>query len=146
MSAHQHADNTQYGPCEKTDRLLALMKDHNLSPVWENYCLKSSEVDYVAADGTPYVLGNSVIERITGNGTVAASSCIGCHVYAAFGADGQPTNAVLNVLPYNPTGKPIPAVLQDAVQLDFMWGLITQLPPPPPSCAPPLQCLPPPSK
>lgn len=138
--------NTQYGPCEKTDRLMALMKKHDLSPVWENYCLKSTEVDYLAPDGTPYVLGNSVIERITGNGTVAASSCIACHVYASFGKDGQPTNAALSILPYNPTGKPIPAVLQDALQLDFMWGLITQLPPPPPSCTPPSQCVAPPSK
>jgi hypothetical protein len=28
-------------------------------------------VDYTATDGTPYALGSSVIERITGNGTVA---------------------------------------------------------------------------
>ncbi len=42
-------------------------------------------VEYSASDGTPFVLGNIVIEGITGNGTVVASSCIGCHVYASFG-------------------------------------------------------------
>ena len=80
--------NTQYGPCEKTPALQDLMAAADLSPVWGNYCLKSTQVDYYAADGTPYVLGNAVIERIVGNGTVAASSCIACHAYASFGADG----------------------------------------------------------
>jgi hypothetical protein len=65
------AVNMQYGPCPKTQQLKTLMAKANLSPVWENYCLKSTEVDYTAADGTPYVLGNSVIEGIVGNGTVA---------------------------------------------------------------------------
>jgi hypothetical protein len=71
--------------------------------------------DYNAADGTPYVLGNSVIERIVGNGTVAASSCIACHVYASFGADGKPKAQATAMLPYNPTGQPIPAVLEDSL-------------------------------
>lgn len=35
----------------------------NLGPVWENYCLKSTEVDFTAANGTPYALGNSVRHR-----------------------------------------------------------------------------------
>ena len=52
------------------------MANTNLSPVWENYCLKSAEVDYTAADGTLYVLGNSVIERIVDNGTVALSAAM----------------------------------------------------------------------
>jgi hypothetical protein len=80
--------------------------------------------DYNAADGTPYVLGNSVIERIVGNGTVAASSCIACHVYASFGADGKPKAQATAMLPYNPTGQPIPAVLEDSLQFDFMWGVL----------------------
>ncbi|HYG62725.1 MAG TPA: hypothetical protein VEL74_09095 [Thermoanaerobaculia bacterium] len=116
--------NAQYGACPKTEPLKALMAKANLSTVWENYCLKSSQVDYTAADGTPYVLGNSVIEGITGNGTVAASSCIGCHVYASFGSTGTPTTAVQHILPYNPTGQPIPAVLDGSLQYDFMWGVL----------------------
>jgi hypothetical protein len=75
----------------------------NLSPVWEHYCLKSTEVDFTAADGTPYVLGNSVIEGIVGNGTSAASSCIACHAYASFGPTGKPTISATAILPFNPT-------------------------------------------
>ncbi|HEY3899594.1 MAG TPA: hypothetical protein VGM54_13320 [Chthoniobacter sp.] len=118
------AINTQYGPGLKTSALKALMAEANLSPVWEHYCLKSTQVDYVGDDGPPNVLGNSVIERIVGNGTVAASSCIACHVYASFGADGKPTAAVTAMLPFNPTGKPIPAVLNGSIQFDFMWGVL----------------------
>lgn len=116
--------NTQYGPCQKTAALRELMAKAGLSPVWENYCLKSTQVDYNAPDGTPYALGNSVIERIVGNGTVSASSCIGCHVYASFGSNGKPSSAATAMLPYNPTGNPIPAVLAGSLQYDFMWGVI----------------------
>ncbi len=116
--------NTQYGECRKTRPLLAMMAKANLSPVWENYCLKSTEVDYTASDGTPYVLGNSVIEGIVGNGTIAASSCISCHAYASFGSNGAPTPAMLNILPFNPTGRPIPGALAGSLQFDFMWGVL----------------------
>jgi hypothetical protein len=95
-----------------------------LSPVWENYCLKSTEVDYTATDGTPYALGNSVIEGIMGNGTISASSCIACHAYASFGPAGSPTAAVTAMLPFNPTGPPIPGVLSGSSQFDFMWGVL----------------------
>ena len=116
--------NTQYGPCPKSEALRRRMEEAKLSPVWESYCLKATMVDYSTADGTPYVLGNSVIEGITGNGTVAASSCIGCHVYASFGATGAPTSAATAMLPFNPTGPPIPGVLDGARQFDFMWGVL----------------------
>ncbi len=127
---NQSAINTQYGPCAKTEPLKALMAKNKLSPVWENYCLKATQVDYTTAEGTPYVLGNSVIERIVGNGTVAASSCIGCHVYASFASNGQPTAAATAMLPYNPTGNPIPAVLNGSLQFDFMWGVLNAPAPP----------------
>jgi hypothetical protein len=118
------AINTQYGECAKTGRLKELMSKAGLAPVWGNYCLKSTQVDYNAPDGTPTALGNSVIERITGNGTVAASSCIGCHVYASFGANGATTNAAKAMLPYNPTGNPVPAALAGSLKFDFMWGVL----------------------
>ncbi len=121
---NQTAVNTQYGACPKTQPLKTLMTKANLSPVWENYCLKSTQVDYNAADGTPYVLGNSVIERIVGNGTISASSCIACHVYASFGSTGKPTASATAMLPYNPTGNPIPGVLAGSLQFDFSWGVL----------------------
>jgi len=121
---NKREQNTYYGPCLKTDRLTALMTKAGISKVWENYCLKSTEVDYNAPDGTPYALGSSVIERMTGNGTVSASSCIACHVYASFGANGQPTAAASSMLPYNPTGKPLDAPLANSLKFDFMWGVL----------------------
>lgn len=122
------AFNTQYGTCEKTPALKALMQKARLSPVWQNYCLKSTEVDFTAPDGTPYALGNSVIEGIVGNGTVAASSCISCHAYASFGSTGEPTTAARNILPFNPTGNPIPTVLAGSKTFAFNWGLLNQQP------------------
>jgi hypothetical protein len=118
--------NAGYGTCEKTPALKTLMQKANLSPVWQNYCLKSTEVDYTAPDGTPYALGNSVIEGIMGNGTVAASSCISCHKYASFDATGAPAKAVTKILPFNPTGKPILNVLAGSKTFAFNWGLATQ--------------------
>ena len=116
--------NTQYGACAKTEPLKALMRKANLSQVWENYCLKSTEVDFTAPDGTPYVLGNSVIEGIVGDGTVAASSCIACHSYASFGPTGAPTDSVRAILSFNPTGKTIPNVLVGSLPFAFMWGVL----------------------
>jgi hypothetical protein len=118
-------NNSQYGDCEKTDQLKKLMSEAGLDPAWENYCLKATMVDYSAPDGTPYVLGNSVIEGIVGNGTVAASSCIGCHVYASFNAAGAVSTAAQTMLPYNPTGKPLDQPLNESLKFDFMWGVIT---------------------
>jgi hypothetical protein len=71
VAPNKTAVNTQYGACAKTQALQTMMDNAKLSSVWQNYCLKSTEVDYTATDGTPYALGSSVIERITGNGTVA---------------------------------------------------------------------------
>jgi hypothetical protein len=116
--------NTQYGACPKTEPLEAMMAKAYLAPVWENYCLKSTEVEFTAADGTPYALGNSVIEGIVGNGTVAASSCISCHSYASFGASGSPTAGAMAILPFNPTGNTIPGVLADSAPFAFSWGVL----------------------
>jgi hypothetical protein len=116
--------NTQYGACQKTQPLQTLMTNAHLSSVWSNYCLKSTEVEYTAADGTPYVLGNSVIEGIVGNGNVAASSCISCHAYASYGPTGTTTATARSILPFNPTGNPIPAVLAGSKTFAFMWGVL----------------------
>jgi hypothetical protein len=124
------AVNSQYGACPKTQPLKTLMEKAKLARVWENYCLKSSQVDYTDLDGTPNVLGNSVTERIVGNGTISASSCIACHVYASFGSTGATTAGAAAMLPYNPTGKPIPAVLAGSSQFDFMWGVLLAPKPP----------------
>ena len=124
VQPNRTAFNTQYGACAKTPQLAALMTKANLSKVWEHYCMKSTQVDFTAADGTPYALGNSVIEGIVGNGTVAASSCISCHSYASFGANGAPTAAATAILPFNPTGQTIQNVLNGSKTFSFNWGVL----------------------
>lgn len=124
VSPSRSAVNTQYGACPKTPALKTLMRNAGLSLVWENYCLKSTQVDYTARDGTPSVLGNSVIEGIVGDGTIAASSCIACHVYASFGPTGAVAPGVSAMLPFNPTGNPIAGVLAGSRQFAFMWGVL----------------------
>jgi hypothetical protein len=92
-----------------------------VAEVRDNDCLKSTQVDECRRRHG-YALGNSVIERIVGNGTVSASSWIACHVYASFGSNGKPAGSATAMLPYNPTGKPIPTVMSGSLQFDFMWG------------------------
>jgi hypothetical protein len=121
---NKKAWNTQYGECAKTPQLESMMGKANLAPQWRHYCLKNTEVDFTAPDGTPYALGNSVIEGVTGNGTVAASSCITCHSYASFGPQGVPTSAATHMLPFNPTGQPIPGVLNGSKTFSFNWGVL----------------------
>ncbi|MBL9138912.1 MAG: hypothetical protein JNK85_23790 [Verrucomicrobiales bacterium] len=116
--------NSQYGRCHKTAKLKAMMKSAGISPVWDHYCLKSTQVDYMDPSGLPSVLGNSVIERLAGNGTVAASSCITCHSYASFDASGTTSSNVVGILPYNPTGRPIPDIMKGSLRFDFMWGVL----------------------
>ncbi|HEX4504704.1 MAG TPA: hypothetical protein VH722_03160 [Alphaproteobacteria bacterium] len=114
--------NQNYGPCEKTPALKAMMAAAGLSPVWENYCLKGTEIGFVDPDGKPKLLGNSVIERINSKDPIARSSCTTCHAYAAFNREGKPglldfTNKVL------PTGEPNQDRLKGYVHNDSIWGI-----------------------
>jgi hypothetical protein len=118
--------NTQYGPCNKTLELKRMMQTAGLADVWQNYCLKSTQVSFTNAAGKPTVLTNSVTERLSVNGELIGS-CISCHAYAAFGANGAPTSAALTMLAYNPVGKPIPSAFEGAMPNDFMWGIINFL-------------------
>jgi hypothetical protein len=103
--------------------LLSAPRDPN-GAGWAAALLGTTTTGQTSPDGTPYALGNSVIERIVGNGTVAASSCIACHAYASFGSTGAPTAAATAMLPYNPMGPPIPGVLEGSLKFDFMWGVL----------------------
>lgn len=115
--------NAQYGPCNKTPALTAMMRAAGLPGVWDNYCLKSTQVSYTNASGKPTVLTNTVTERLSVNGELIGS-CIGCHAYASFGANGAPTDAAMTMLAYNPIGRPIASVFDNAKAYDFMWGII----------------------
>src|SRR5450755_1776367 len=57
--APHDAPGGKYDPCVKTPALKKLLADAGLPPLWENYCLKGSQVDFVTATGVPTRLGNS---------------------------------------------------------------------------------------
>ena len=115
------APNKNYGPCEKTPALKAMMRAAGLPPVWENYCLKGAEIDFVQPDGKPQLLGKSVIERVAGAIPIARSSCTTCHAYAAFNSEGKP--GLLNFTHTNPIGKVDEDKLKGYVRNDFIWGI-----------------------
>ena len=71
-----------------------------------------------------YTLGNPVIEASTGNGMVAAASCISCYNYASFRRESKPTTAATNKLPFNPTDNLIPDMLDGSLKFDFMWDVL----------------------
>lgn len=121
---NKNIPNTQYGVCKKTPQLLATMQQAGLETVWQNYCLKSSMVDFVAKDGTPLILGNSVTERIQENGSISTQSCISCHSYASFGSNGLTTSEASAMLAFQPVGRTMAEPLKGSKLYDFMWGLL----------------------
>jgi hypothetical protein len=131
-----------YDPCTKTAAVKKLFTDAGLPALWENYCLKGSQVDFVTATGVPTLLGNTVPER----GFVRTSSCITCHARAAVNAQGQGTTSAGFLEPPIPTlcpdgpnrscspnGAPNPAWFWNnpgqpnqsmlALPTDFIWSI-----------------------
>jgi len=133
----------QYDPCVKTAALKKLFADAGLPSLWENYCLKGSQVDFVSATGVPTHLGNSIAE----NGFVDTASCITCHSRAAVNARAQATSSFGFLDPPPPglcpdgtdaacspngvpnpawfwsnPGQPDPTML--ALQTDFVWSIV----------------------
>jgi hypothetical protein len=115
------APNTQYPACAKSPQLAALFNAAQLSGVWQNYCLKATQLTFVSPAGQPVLDGDSVIERITGNTPIASSSCITCHYYAAFNNNGQTCASTPGLLT-NPIGNVTPQSGQK--MYDFVWGLL----------------------
>jgi len=128
----------KYDPCVKTPALKKLFADNGLPALWENYCLKGSQVDFVTATGVPTHLGNSVTEA----GFTDTSSCLTCHSRAAVnGAGRNPYGGGFVVPPLCPAGQsfcspigapdptwfwtapglPNQSIL--ALQTDFIWSL-----------------------
>ncbi|HXC57565.1 MAG TPA: hypothetical protein VNU97_19855 [Rhizomicrobium sp.] len=132
--APRPAANTDYGPCAKTPALRALLASRGSDPVWDNYCLKGTQVRFVTPTGQPTLLANSVIERMNKGVAVQQTSCITCHAYASFDRAGLPNFAALQPPPKNgvpqppPTGAVQAALLQGYKQNDFLWGVIAAAP------------------
>ena len=110
--------NRFYGACAKTAALEAMLKAAGLPDAWRHYCLKGTQVDYVRADGSDVLLGNSVIERINSNVPVVRSSCMTCHAAAAFDRAGAP-----GTVPDGPVGLFGRRPTKDMIPSDFVWGL-----------------------
>jgi hypothetical protein len=107
-----HGDSSpggKYNPCIKTPALKKLFADAGLPALWENYCLKGSQVEFVTATGVPTHLGNTVPE----GGFVKTSSCITCHSRASVLSNGQPPPGTFDAGFINP---PIPALCPDGPQ------------------------------
>lgn len=114
------AQNGQYADCAKTAALKKLFEVKRVAPAWNNYCLKASEIAFVARDGAPLMHGNSFTERVAAGIPIKRSSCISCHASAGFGRDGR---AYIKQLTSHPMGTvKLPA---DIVANDFIWGILT---------------------
>lgn len=143
VEPHQaSAPGRRYDPCVKTPAVKKIFSDAGMPSLWENYCLKGSQVDFVTATGLPTRLGNSVTE----SGFDDTSSCITCHSRAAVNSTGQRTTGagfldppIPAVCPRGPDadcspsgapnpawfwsnpGQPDPPML--ALQTDFIWSV-----------------------
>jgi hypothetical protein len=111
----------QYGDCKKTAAVTKMFTNAGINPVWQNYCLKGSQITFVKADGKPGLLGNSVIEAINAGVPIPQSSCITCHAYASFNKDGDANGAAAGA---NYTGNVDKSKLQGWSTNDFIWGAL----------------------
>ena len=97
--------NAGYPACPQTAALQQLFKDANADPVFANYCLKGSQVDFTDNTGLAIRLGNSITEE----GFVEYSSCITCHSTAGWNKAGK---MVHNFGFFDPNGNPYVGVME----------------------------------
>jgi|HubBroStandDraft_6_1064221.scaffolds.fasta_scaffold30704_3 hypothetical protein len=119
----------QYPACAKTAAVKKLFSDGKLDSVFDNYCLKGSQTDFITATGLVTRLGNSVTEH----GFVDSSSCMTCHSRAAFNAGGQDVYGAGFIGNASPNGAPLaswfwnnpgkPNQTMKAMQADFVWAI-----------------------
>jgi hypothetical protein len=129
-----------YPDCAKSTALAAMLAGADIDPVYANYCLKGSQVDFVDNVGLAVRLGNSVTEA----DFVGSSSCMTCHGRAAFGKDGfdvtiggglikfvpktGPLGPLLPSWYFKNTGDPPvfegkEGLVQTATSADFVWSI-----------------------
>lgn len=128
---------TGYPDCAKTPALLAMFGKAKIAAVFQNYCLKGSQVDFTDNTGLAVRLGNSITEA----GFVDTASCMTCHARAAWNAQGKPTSGG-GFLPngdgplgaidphwfWQATGQPplyqgMPGLTRIATGGDFVWSI-----------------------
>jgi len=111
-----------YAPCVRTQPVASMAVNAGISKVWDNYCMKATQTQFVASDGTK-LLGNSVIEPLNADVAISTSSCITCHSGALFEkATGAPYTGILDM---SPTGPQPGYDTAKYASYDFVWGLIT---------------------
>jgi hypothetical protein len=127
VTAHVPANakpNQGYPDCAKSGALLQNFGAAGLSPVWQNYCLKGAQSNYITNTGAPTLLGNSVIEGLNAGVPVSQSSCVTCHATAAFNSRGA---ALAVGLDNDETGAPQPSWYGSGTtadqQSDFVWAI-----------------------
>jgi hypothetical protein len=142
--SYQNSKNnpTPYAACTKTPSLDALFGAGPIDPVFKNYCLKGSQVDFTDSSGMAVRVGNSITEETFD----FQASCMSCHGRAAFAADGSATTvagfdnvtgAPLGPIhgewywttniggPWSPAALPPVAaqLVPGAVSADFVWSI-----------------------
>jgi mono/diheme cytochrome c family protein len=122
-----HPD-TLYPNCVKSPALAAKFRTANLGLVWNNYCLKETEVDFVstqsASKGQPVLDGNSLTERIAAGASISSSSCIACHANASYtvvGLGSSARAAANKAIGDAPIGQV--TVQRPYMTYDSAWGL-----------------------
>ena len=110
-------------------RLKQIFAGANLAALWENYCLKGSQTDFVTTTGVATLLGNSVTEK----GFVSSSSCLTCHSRASVTSTGADAQGAGFIGSASPKGVPSPAWFWNnpgkanqslkAFQTDFVWAI-----------------------
>jgi hypothetical protein len=109
-----------YGDCPKTAALTKLLQGAGTDPIWQNYCLKGSQVIFADGNNIPTKLGNSVIEPLNAGVFIDKSSCITCHAYASFGKDGVLNGFATDDPTKSPIGPVDPAQMKGFVSNDFI--------------------------
>jgi hypothetical protein len=115
--------NQSYGVCAKSVRLQSLLRYAGTAPIWNNYCLKGSQANFLDINNNPSLLGNSVIEPLNAGIPVAHSSCMTCHAYASFDQRGNPNPSALLDPLNSPIGLLDKSKMSGYLSNDFIWGI-----------------------
>ena len=102
------------------------MDDAKLAPEWKNYRLDGVQIRFVHDDGTPTLLGNSIIEGENVGMNLKHSSCISCHALSSVKSDG--TDGITLLGHPAPTGEPTALPSSDWIRRDFVWSLLNACP------------------
>jgi hypothetical protein len=120
--------DTLYPDCAKSPALAAKFQAGHVDRVWNNYCLKETQVDFVstqsASKGKPILDGNSLTERIAAGVSISSASCIACHANASYTVVGSGTSAraaANKAIGDAPIGQV--KVQSPYMTYDFVWGL-----------------------